>query len=120
LCYSRGYYSASSGVLFSTGDTVGNDNTIEYCLIGDGITTPTNAIYSAGTLWGQIIVILRFQIIIFTIILVLLPHQTVFYRVQPSAWTITNNKFYQTATRTSTGTLIHRAVNIVTASGINY
>jgi hypothetical protein len=76
----RGYYSASSGVvLFSTGDTVGNDsNTIEYCSIGDGITTPTNAIYSAGTLWGQIIVILRFQIIIFLIILVLLPHQTVF------------------------------------------
>jgi hypothetical protein len=41
------------------------NDTIEYCSIGDGITTPTNAIYSAGTLWGQIIVILRFQIIIF-------------------------------------------------------
>jgi hypothetical protein len=52
-------------------------NTIEYCSIGENNNT-TNAIYSAETLWGQIIVILRFQIIIFLIILVLLPHQTVF------------------------------------------
>jgi hypothetical protein len=43
----------------------------------------------------------------------------IFIGSNSSAWTITNNKFYQTATRTSTGTLIHRAV-ILLASGINY
>jgi hypothetical protein len=51
-CAIQGVTATSGVVLFSTGDTVGNDsNTIEYCSIGDGITTPTNAIYwnSVGT-----------------------------------------------------------------------
>jgi hypothetical protein len=103
LCYS-GATSASSGVVLFSTDTVGNDsNTIEYCSIGDGITTPTNAIYSAGTLWGQIIVILRFQIIIFNYFSATASSNGIFIGSNSSAWTITNNKFYQTATRTSTG-----------------
>jgi hypothetical protein len=117
--------SASSGVvLFSTGDTVGNDsNTIEYCSIGDGITTPTNAIYSAGTSVGtdnSNITISNNNI--YNYFSATASSNGIFIGSNSSAWTITNNKFYQTATRTSTSgtTLTHRAVNIFTASGINY
>jgi hypothetical protein len=70
-------------------------------------------------LWGQIIVILRFQIIIFYNYFSATASSNGILGSNSSAWTITNNKFYQTATRTSTGTLISEILTFGNKYAIN-
>jgi hypothetical protein len=115
--------SATSGlIVFSTGTTTGNDNnTIEYCDIRDGATTPANAIYSAGSSVGadnSSISITNCNI--FNYFSASLASNGIFVASNSSAWTISSNRFYQTATRTATAGSTHRAIQILTASGINY
>ncbi|MCX6308171.1 MAG: hypothetical protein NTY32_04815, partial [Bacteroidia bacterium] len=115
--------SATSGlIIFSTGNITGNDNnTIDNCDISAGASTPTNAIYSAGT---SVAVDNSGNTISNNNILDYFnagaASNGILVASNSSAWAITGNKFYQTATRTVTTASIHRAINIVTASGGNY
>ena len=114
---------ATSGlILFSTGAVTGNDyNTIEYCNIGDGATTPTNSIYSAGlSVAADNSNNTISNCNIFNFFNAALSSAGIHIASNSSAWTISNNRFYQTASRTVTTGLTHRAVFIVTASGFNY
>ena len=108
---------------FSTGTTTGNDgNTITKCTItAAGTNLPFNAIGSAGT--SSTIDNSGISITNNTIQDYYNPagaSNGIFVSSNSSAWTITGNKFFQTATRTSTAGATHRAINIVTASGGGY
>ncbi|MBX9886313.1 MAG: hypothetical protein K2Y30_00075 [Flavobacteriaceae bacterium] len=114
---------ASGLIVFGSGDAVGNDNnTIEYCDIRDGATTPTNAIYSAGSsVSADNSTNVVSNCTIYNYFNAAASSNGIYLFSNSSAWTISNNKFYQTTTRiTTTAGLTHRAINIVTASGINY
>lgn len=114
---------ATSGlILFSTGSVTGNDfNTIEYCNIGDGATTPTNAIYSAGlSVAADNSNITINNCNIYNFFSATLASSGINLASNSSAWAITNNRLYQTATRTITTGATHRGILIVTASGFNY
>ncbi len=124
-CTIQGVTTSAAGglVVFGIGDVIGNDNnTIEYCDIRDGATTPANAIYSAGssvTADNNNNTISNNNI--YNYFSATVSSSGIYLASNSSAWTITGNKFYQTATRTTTTTsLTHRAINIATASGINY
>ena len=116
--------SGTSGtIVFSTGDAIGNDNnTIEYCDIRDGATTPTNAIYSAGSSVAADnsgISIINNNI--YNYFSETTSSNGIFVASNSSAWTVSNNKFYQTETRTTTAvTRVHRGIYILTAFGIDY
>jgi len=110
-------------IFFSTGTATGNDNnTINNCNITDAATGtfPVNAIYSSGTATtgqensGNIIsnnnISNFFNPDFVTVGLLVGPGNT--------DWTISNNKFFQTASRTYTTAAIHRAIQIT--AGNNY
>src|SRR4029079_18168527 len=44
----------------------------------------------------------------------------VFVAANSASWTISGNRFFQTAPRTSTAAVTHRAINVVTATGGGY
>lgn len=120
----RGVNNSTTGgnILFSTGTVTGNDfNTIEYCNLSDGTSTPTNAIYSAGS---SVAADNSNNTIsncnIFNFFNATASSAGLNIASNSSAWTITNNRLYQTATRTITTGSTHRAILIVTASGNNY
>ena len=124
-CFLQGVNtSVTSGlIVFGTGITTGNDNNvIEYCDISDGATTPTNAIYSAGTSVvidnsGNSITNNNIQ----DYFNAGAASNGILVASNSSAWSITGNRFFQTATRTTTAVgSIHHAINIVTASGAGY
>jgi hypothetical protein len=115
---------ATGVIIFSTGTTTGNDNNvISYNTIGPaGANLPTNAIYSAGTSTG---VDNSSNSISYNNIQdyynAAAASNGIFIASNSSAWTISDNKFFQTATRTCTATgFIHRAINVITASGVDY
>ncbi|AWG20476.1 hypothetical protein FFWV33_02490 [Flavobacterium faecale] len=116
--------SAASGlIVFGLGDVVGNDNnTIEFCDIRDGATTPTNAIYSSGSsVSADNSSNTVSNSTIYNYFSATASSNGIYLAANSSAWTISNNKFYQTAARTTiTAGLTHRAIYIVTASGVNY
>lgn len=114
---------ASGIVFFSTGVTTGNDdNTISNNTIRPaGANLPVNAIYSAGTSVnvdnsGNVITGNHFQ----DYFNPALASNGIYLASNSSAWNISGNKFFQTASRTPTAALIHRAINILTASGVGY
>ncbi len=115
--------SGTSGLIdFSTGSLVGNDNNaIEYCNISDGISTPTNAIYSAGssvTADNSNITISNCNIANY--FSATGNSAGIFIASNSSAWSITENRFYQTESRTATTGATHWGIRIVTASGVDY
>lgn len=117
--------STTSGTIVfagSTGTTGNDNNLIDHCDIKDGATTPANAIYSAGTSTtidnsGNTVSNSN----IFNYFNAGNNSNGIFLSSNSSAWTINANKFYQTATRTSTASgNQYRGINIVTSSGNGY
>lgn len=109
-------------VLFSTTNGAnGNDNnTIDNCDIRDGATTPTNGIYASGSTTttatnnsGNTIsnnnIYNYFQAGNST--------NGIFISSGNTAWTISGNSFYQTASRTYTSGNTHTGINISNSSG---
>lgn len=124
-CNLQGVTAASSSglIVFGAGIAVGNDNnTIEFCDIRDGATTPTNAIYSAGSsVSADNSTNTVSNCTIYNYFNAAASSNGIYLFSNSSAWNISNNKFYQTNTRTTTtASLTHRAINILTASGVNY
>jgi len=118
-----GTAAASGTIFFSTGTVTGNDNnTIANAVIRPaGTNLPVNAIYSAGT---SVTVDNSTNHITNNYIQdyfnPTVGSNGVFLTSNSSNWTISNNRFFQTATRTSTAGSTHRAIHILTASGIDY
>ena len=115
--------SGSNGVVaFTGGTTTGNNsNTIDNCDVTAGASTPTNAIYSAGT---SVSIDNGNNVIsncnIYNYFNAGVASNGIYIFSNSSAWSILNNRFYQTASRNSTTSVVHHAINIVTASGIDY
>ena len=110
-------------IAFSTGISTGNDgNTITGCTITSaGNDLPFNAIGSAGT--SAAIDNSGISITNNTIqdyYSAGTASNGILVSAFSSAWTITGNKFFQTATRTATAGSTHRAINILTATGGGY
>ncbi|MBK8564618.1 MAG: hypothetical protein IPN76_15115 [Saprospiraceae bacterium] len=106
-------------IVFSTAAVTGNDdNTVSNCTIdAAGVNLPGTGIYSSGTLSfensGNIINnnnIANF----FSAALI---SYGVFVNNNSTAWTISNNRFYQSALRTYTTANTHRAISIITGNG---
>ena len=115
--------SATFGTIyFSTGPATGNDgSTISNNIITSaGGNLPTNAIYSSGTAGfensGNSILNNNIQ----DYFNPAAASNGILLAANSSAWTITGNKFFQSATRTSTAGNTQRAINIITASGVGY
>jgi hypothetical protein len=105
-------------IVFSTGANA--NNTIAGNTIApSGSNLPANAIYSAGTGAGNTGIAITNNNIqdYFS---ATTASNGIFVAANSSAWTITGNKLFQTATRTSTAAVTHRAIQILTASGNNY
>jgi hypothetical protein len=110
-------------IFFSTGTTTGNDgNTITGNTIAANDSTPYNAIYSAGTsvaVDNSGISITNNNIQDYHGVIA--ASNGILVASNSSGWTITGNRFFQSATRTTTaGSNTHRAIQIVTASGTGY
>jgi trimeric autotransporter adhesin len=115
--------STTSGTIVfgTTTGTNGNDNnTVSFCDVRDGATTPTNGIYSVGTTtsathFNDNNTITNNNISNFfsagssTI--------GVFVGAGNSTWTISNNKLFQTATRTYTSGNTHNGIQVSNTSG---
>ncbi len=110
-------------IYFGTG-TVGNTgNTIDKCDIRDLTTTtatPANAIYSAGSSTTVTNIASITNCNIFNYYAAAAASNGIILASNSTGWTISSNKFYQTSTRTATAGAIHRAINIITASGGGY
>jgi hypothetical protein len=121
-CSIQGSTTASFGVVhFSTGTTTGNDgNSITNCNIGPaGSNLPLNGIYSFGT---STAVDNSGNTVSGNYIFDYFNASTATNGIQlastgNSAWTITNNRFYQTANRTYTSAGTHNGINIQVGSG---
>lgn len=115
--------SSTGTIVFAGGSSTGNDNnTISNCTIGPaGSNLPSNAIYSAGssiTIDNSGNSILNNSIQDYYNASI--ASNGIFIASNSSAWTISGNKFFQTATRTATASKTNRAINIITASGVGY
>jgi len=116
--------SVSLGTInFITGTTTGNDNNTitESTITSAGSNLPYNAIYSAGTSTaidnsGMSITNNNIQ----DYFSASLASNGIYVASNSAAWTITGNKLFQSATRTTTVAATHRAINIITASGGGY
>jgi hypothetical protein len=116
--------STTSGTIVfagSTGTTGNDNNTITNCDITSGATNALNAIYSAGTSTtvdnsGNSVT----NNTISNYFGVATASNGLFLASNSSTWTITGNKFFQTATRTATTGTQNRAIQIVTSSGGGY
>lgn len=126
--------SATSGVInfLTTTGTTGNDgNTIDLCAIdcGAGATasptlTARNGIYSAGTTTTSALNNSGNTVsncTIFNFFAAAAATNGIFISTGNTDWTISNNSFYQTNTRTVTTAATHTAINISnTSSGNNF
>jgi hypothetical protein len=107
--------SASSGVVvFSTSTgTVGNsNNSISDGQIRDGASTPANGIYSSGSTTAVNSNNTITNNSIFNFFAAGTASNGILLSTASSAWTITNNSFYQTAARTSTAGSTHTAITV--------
>ncbi len=99
----KGVYSTDlyNGVVyFSSGSTTGNDkNSILFCNIQDGTTTPTNGIYSYGTFGKENDYNTVSGCNIFNFWNTYYNSSGIYISGGNNAWTITNNSFYQTVSR---------------------
>lgn len=109
-------------IFFSTGTSTGNDgNTITGCNISAAGATPLVAISSTGSstaIDNSGITISSNNISDYYGASA--PSYGIYVVSNSSAWTISGNRFFQTATRTSTSGSVHRVINITTASGGGY
>jgi trimeric autotransporter adhesin len=108
-------------IFFSTGTTTGNDNnTISNCNIGPaGSNLPSKGIYGNGSTGSTAIgnsgaVINNCNI--FDIFNAGVISSGIYVADGCNSWTISNNKFYQTAARTFTGAFLHCAIQILGSS----
>ncbi len=106
-------------IFFSTGTTNGNDGNVitNNTITSAGSNLPINAIYSAGSstsIDNSGISITNNNIQDYS---GAYPNG-IYLASNSSAWTITGNRFFQTASRTISGK--QRDINIVTASGVGY
>jgi len=116
----------SVGVIFFaiTSGANGNQNsTVDHCDIGDGVTTPTNAIYSAGSSgtlaqYNSGNTISNCNIFNFYAA-ANVDSAGVWLSTGNTGWTISGNSFYQTASRPSVSASV-RAIYINTTSGNNF
>jgi hypothetical protein len=123
-CTLRGVNSGATGnIWFAVGTTVGNDNNIiDNNDILDGATTPRIAIFSSGT---SAAIDNSNNTISNNNIANYFDAANATSGIQlastggNSAWTITGNKFYQTANRIYTSAGTHNGINIQMGSGYN-
>jgi hypothetical protein len=114
--------SATNGVvLFSTAIVNGNgnsNNTINNSELFDGATTPANLIYStniiAGTFNAQNSIT---NSLFYNFFSASATSSAITIANNSSAWTINNNDFYQTATRTFTAGVVHLVISATTTLG---
>lgn len=110
-------------IIFSTGTTTGNDNNvISNCLIdASGSNSPTNAIFSSGTATAGIensnVTITNNQIANY--FNAGLSTSGITLSAGSINWTISNNKLYQSASRTYTTGTTHRGISAATGYGHN-
>ena len=121
---SSGTGAATGTIVITTGTLTGNnDNIISNNIIQPaGSNLPTNAIYSAGT---SVVVDNRNITVSNNNILdyfnPAISSNGIMVASNSSIWTITGNKLFQTASRTTTAAaLTHRAINILTVNGGGY
>lgn len=112
-------------IFFHTGTSTGNDsNTISNCNIGPaGANLPTKAIYGSGSTSTTAINNSGNSITsnnIFDYFGAAVTSSGVFLSSGNTDWTISNNKFYQTAPRTQTTGAQHSAIQISNTSGNNF
>lgn len=118
-------YTNEGVIIFgTTTGTTGNDNnTINFCDIRDGATTPYNAVYALGTTTtaaknnsGDTIS----NCDIYNFFNAGGADNGILISSGNTDWTITSNHFYQTAARTCTAGAIHTAINVSNTSGNNF
>ena len=107
-------------VYFSTGTTTGNDNNnINHCNVGPaGANNPLNGIYSLGTsaaIDNATITISTNNIYDYFVTGSATNGMNI--NTGSSAWTITNNRLYQTANRSYISANTHTGINITVGSG---
>lgn len=94
-------------VWFSTATTTGNDNnTITYCNIGNGTTTPAICVYASGTADKQNDDNVISYSNIYNFYKNLSANMGISINTGNTRWTINNNSFYQTTSRTDCATYI--------------
>ncbi len=108
-------------LLFSTGTATGNDNNVIFnCSIEpSGANLPVNAVFCSGTATsgiensGNTISGCN----IFNYYGATRPTAGILLSTGATGWTLSNNKFYQTATRIYTTANLHRGISIATGDG---
>ncbi|MBL0046899.1 MAG: hypothetical protein IPP32_02210 [Bacteroidetes bacterium] len=121
---SRNTGAASGTIVLGAGTATGNDNnTFDNCTIsddGNGTTFPVNAIYSAGTsaaIDNSANSVTNSRIANYFSATVS-SAGILLTNTGNSTWTISSNKFYQTATRLTTGTgATHTAISVLSGAG---
>ena len=113
----------SGTIVFGTGTATGNanDTITGNTITSSGSNLPVNAIYSSGSstsIANTGIAITNNNIQDY--FSAGTASNGILVASNSASWTITGNKFFQTASRTVTTAATHRAINIVTASGGGY
>ncbi|HEX4824178.1 MAG TPA: thrombospondin type 3 repeat-containing protein [Candidatus Polarisedimenticolaceae bacterium] len=111
---------ASGTIVVSTGTSTGNLNET---IAGNTITSsggnlPVNAIYSSGSAFNTGTAITNNNIQDY--FSATANSNGIFIAASSASWTISGNRFFQTATRTPTAAVTMRAINIVTSTGGGY
>ncbi len=115
--------SITSGVLAfgTTTETNGNDNNlVQYCDITGYSTTPTIGIYSVGTLGADNSGNIIDNCNIYDYFSATEDPKGVYIAANNTGWTISNNKLYQSASRTFTEDQVFYGIHIDNASGNNF
>lgn len=111
-------------VFGNTTGTTGNDNNlIDNCDLRDGATTPTNAIYSAGSTSTTVLNNSNNTVSnsnIYNYFSATNNSNGIAIASGNTDWTINANNFYQTATRTGTSGSTHTGIQIANTSGNNF
>ncbi len=116
--------SATSGVIVFAGTTgtTGNDfNTIDNCdLSSDGTNYPTNILYSSGTSTKENDNITISNCNVFDFFSASTTTKGILFSSNTTQCSVTNNSFYQTASRTFTSGVEMRAISIENSSGNSF
>jgi hypothetical protein len=114
-----------NGVVYfgtSTGATGNDFNTIEYCDIRDGATTPTNMIFAWGTEGVENDNNTISNCNIYNFFSTTTNHQGIFIYYHNREWTIQGNSIYQTSSRVQTKTtaIFSTGIWILNSTGYNF
>lgn len=118
--------SVTSGVIVfttTTGSLGNSNNTITYCDIHDGATTPANLVYASGTagILNSNNTVSYCNLYNWFTAATTSQTSGIYLRTSSSDWTITGNSFYQTVSRTYTSTGINSCLAINnTTNGVNF